>query len=499
MVLTASEKLSKEYSAIVVKLGPVAPVEGSDFLGYTLVEGFPIVVRKDQVSEGDLMIYCQNETALNLDFLGANNNFDWENKEKNANYKSEILPLLETGNKDEAKKKCGFVNKYGRIRMIRLRGQVSMGILFPKAALVAWKPKLESLNLEDYLGQDFDTVDGELFCKAFVRPVKEHKRGTGKKLDASKRFNRIIEGTFNFHYDTQNLQRNIDRLSPNDEVTISVKLHGTSAIFANIPVRKPKIRTEFEKHIHNWAKKKMFGKMKRQYEILSNNTASGYTEEYGNVYSSRCVIKNKYLNQGVSGGYYGADIWGVYNGILKNYIPKDYTIYGEILGYLEGEQRMIQKHYDYGCSEGKNFFMPYRISQALPDGKRKEFSIREVQAWTKSLLKEHPELSERVHPMTILFEGKLKDRYLDIPVDENWNSEILKRLERDLEFGMEGLEPMCTGHKVPREGFCLRINGDLIPECFKCKCKAFLFQEAKEMDNSDSVDIEMNQRYDDQA
>lgn len=509
-MLTSSEKLSKEYCATVVKLGPVAPVEGSDFLGYTLVEGFPIVVRKDQVFEGDLMIYCQNESALNLDFLAANSSFDWENKEANRNYKSEVEPLILAGDKESAKKKVGFINKYGRIKIIRLRGQVSMGILFPKDALVSWKPKLKDLNLEDFLGQDFDTVDGELFCKAYVPPVKD-VRHSGKgacRKDPAKKFDRMVPGQFSFHYDTQNLQRNAWALKSDQKVTISVKLHGTSAIFANVLTKVPVLRTEFQKIIARWGRKKLKkyaiksnpGSSKfwaNQYNKLVSNNKAKVTLKYGNVYSSRTVIKNQFINQEVSSGFYKVDIWGEYNELLKNVIEPGYTIYGEICGYLTGDSKMIQKDYDYGCAVGENFFMPYRITYLDPSGgERKEFSVLEVRNWTLKLLQEHPELKDKVKVIPILYSGKLSDRYSDIPVeDREWNTEVIKRLEQDVEFGMEGLEPLCTSHKVPREGFCLRIDNDPIAECFKCKCKAFLFRESKEMD-SGQVDIEMGERYD---
>lgn len=538
VTLTASEKLSKEYCATVVKLGPVAPVEGSDFLGYTLVEGFPIVVRKDQVKEGDLMIYCQNESALNLDFLSANNSFDWENKEANRNYKSEVEPLIKAGDKDSAKRKVGFINKYGRIKIIRLRGQVSMGILFPKSALVAWNPGAEEINLEDYLGQDFDTVGSELFIKAYVPPVKPgHHTGTGpKRKDPAKRFNRMIEGQFAFHYETQNLQRNTWALKPDDSVHISIKLHGTSAIFANVLTKVPVLRTEFQKKVAKWAnkmitkeanrenikrhyyqnqlyvKKEVANKVNRpwnrygwlktvdfmfqNYCILYDQNKPDVDIKYGNVYSSRSVIKNQFINQGVSSGFYKVDIWGEYNELLKNVIEPGYTIYGEICGYLTGVTRMVQKDYDYGCAEGENFFMPYRITYKNPEtGEKKELSIPEVIDWTKKLLKEHPELASKVKVIPILYSGKLINRYPEIPINGEWNTEVIKALEQDIEFGMEGLEPLCTGHKVPREGFCLRIDNDPIAECFKCKCKSFLFRESKEVDLG-NVDIEMEQKYD---
>lgn len=508
ITLSTSERMSKEYCATVVKLGTVAPVEGSDFLGYTLVEGFPIVVRKDQVKEGDLMIYCQNESSLNLDFLAANNSFDWENKEANRNYVSEVKPLIDAGDKDAAKKKVGFINKYGRIKIIRLRGQVSMGILFPKSALVAWKPEFEDINLEDYLGQDFDTVGSELFIKAYVPPVKsEHHTGTGpKRKDPAKKFDRMIEGQFAFHYDTQNLQRNAWALKPDDSVHISIKLHGTSAIFANVLTKVPVLRTEFQKTMARWGRKKLKkyavksnpGSSKfwaNQYNRLVNNNKAKVDIRYGNVYSSRTVIKNQFINQGVSSGFYKVDVWGEYSELLKNVIEPGYTIYGEICGYLTGVTGMIQKDYDYGCAEGENFFMPYRITYKNPEtDEKKELSIPEVIDWTKKLLKEHPELTSKVKVIPILYSGKLINRYPEIPINGEWSTEVIKALEQDIEFGMEGLEPLCTGHKVPREGFCLRIDNDPIAECFKCKCKSFLFRESKEVDNG-QVDIEMDQKY----
>ena len=68
-VLSKSSKFVQEYCATVVQIGEIKPIEGSDFLGMTLVNGFPIVVRKDQVKEGDVMIYCPIETQINSQFL----------------------------------------------------------------------------------------------------------------------------------------------------------------------------------------------------------------------------------------------------------------------------------------------------------------------------------------------------------------------------------------------------------------------------------------------
>jgi hypothetical protein len=53
-----------------------------------------------------------------------------------------------------------------------------------------------------------------------------------------KRFDRLIDGQFAFHYDTKMLAEHIAQLSPDDVVSITVKVHGTSAIFANVLTMK---------------------------------------------------------------------------------------------------------------------------------------------------------------------------------------------------------------------------------------------------------------------
>ena len=73
MLLTKSKNFKSEYCCTVVQIGEVNPIEGSDFLGTTLVEGRTIVVRKDQINVGDIVFYAANETQLAQYFLFSNN------------------------------------------------------------------------------------------------------------------------------------------------------------------------------------------------------------------------------------------------------------------------------------------------------------------------------------------------------------------------------------------------------------------------------------------
>lgn len=118
--------------------------------------------------------------------------------------------------------------------MIRLRKTPSMGYLFGIDEMVKYCPSVRGVNLEDHLNVDFDTVGGELFVKAYVPPVKESSTRsdkTAKRNKKLKRFDKMIDGQFSFHYDTSQLAKYIYLIKPTDTVDVTVKLHGTSIIF----------------------------------------------------------------------------------------------------------------------------------------------------------------------------------------------------------------------------------------------------------------------------
>lgn len=507
-------KMSKdgksEYCINVIKVASLIPIEGSDFLAQTFIGDASIVVRKDQVKEGDLLFYASNECQLNEKFLSANNLFEIGCYEKNSNA-AEVRELLDAAEKCEvelskdctaeqaealrnerdeykskAKAKCGFFSHNGRVRMIRLKRTPSMGYLFSKDEMAKYCPKVKDINMEDYLNVDFDTVDGELFVKAYVPPVKtQGKRSSRqeKQNNKAKRFNRIIEWAF--HYDTDMLAKNIWKIRPDDTVTISNKLHGTSICVGNIPIRNPKKIAIY---------KRLWNKIVDTFGICKDSRFIDYTIDYDVVYSSRGVIKNQYINENVTPGYYKFDIWKEATDIIAPYIDKDMMVYGEICGWADKVQ--IQKGYDYGCKQGEFFLMPYRITTKMKDGsdKKYEWNVDEVKQWTEHLIAEHPELADKIHPITMFYHGTLAELYPHIKIAEHWHENVLQEMMNDKEhFGMEELEPMCT-NKVPREGIVLRIDNDPFAEAFKLKCLAFREREAKAMDKGE-VDIEMQDAY----
>lgn len=588
---TKSENFKSEYSCAVVKVEELIPVEGSDFLAKTNVLGTQIVVRKDQVHEGDIMIYAANETVLNHKFLSVNNLYEISCREKNANaeevaaimaeyepiknladkkrneakalkskmetytnnaskankqikknesrmldmnsdseqfimlerenielrntadeytakamacsapyvnLKKEVEDIVKSGKHivDEAKKHCGFFNKYGRVRCLMLRGEPSFGFLFGLDDLQKFDNSITANDLLNYLGQEFDTINDELFVKVYVPPIKETpvRVSKGEKRNNKlKRFDRLIDGEFKFHYDTTQFEKVVSNFYPDDFVDISVKLHGTSVIISKCHVKEP-----LKLPIH----KRLFNKFIDATGLFKDKRIQDYKIVYGPIFSSRSVIKNKYINsEGAGRGFYGEgnDLWSEWGDKIYPYLENGMTIYGEIVGYVTGSDSMIQNTYDYGCEPGTNKLMIYRITTTHEDSSRDEWEVRYIKAWTENLINRMKEVGDetykQIHPIDVLFSGRLNKLYPDLDTTNHWHANLLERLKNDKKhFGMEENEPMCTRYEVPREGICIRRDGDAVPACYKLKTTSFKFGEAIRMDNGE-VDSEMEEGY----
>lgn len=586
-MFSKSKNFKSEYCCSIIKIGEVKPIEGKDKIGYTLVNGETIVIRKDQVKEGDILFYASNETQLHKDFLGANNLFESGSYELNANAKDvepyilknkELKPTVEILEKaikklevcsnfllsydaeilaagdDETKKEelntrydnsrktimkfasanltlvssnedfvkvanktilekkfalepikkeiedntnfvrshVGFFNKTGRVRAIRLGGINSMGYLFSIDELAKWCPEVKDVYLPDLVGEDFDMVNGIEFIKAYVPFVPQRSnKGDGKSIDRKRnkkieKFDRMIKGEFSFNYSSDPLPKCINRIKPNDTVSITVKNHGTSFLCGKLHVKTP-----IKLPIH----KLLWNKFVDITGLFKKLRVTDYIVEYGNVTSSRTVIRNQYINKKVTDGYYGVDIWSEYGNLIYPYLDEGMTVYGEIFGYLSGSDKMIQKDYDYGCEKGKNKLMPYRITTTNDNGTKHEWNVMEVKEWTEKLIAEHPELADKIHVIDLLYHGTLADLYPHLSLTEHWHENVLEEMRNDvIHFGMEKREPLCTNHNVPREGICVRIDNDEINENFKLKCAKFFDRERKAIDAGE-VDIEMADVY----
>lgn len=273
--------------------------------------------------------------------------------------------------------------------------------------------------------------------------------------------------------------------STNNFFANGILIHNTSFICGKLHVKTP-IKLPFYKWIWN--------KFVDLTGLFKTHRITDYVIDYGNVTASRTVIKNQYINENVSDGYYGVDVWSEYGNLIYPFLSEGMIIYGEIIGYLTDSDKMIQKNYDYGCNKGKNKLMVYRITTNNEDGTKHEWNVAEVKEWTEKLVKDHPEIANRIHVIDLLYHGTLADLYPNISYMDHWHENVLEALRNEKErFNMEKNDPICK-NKVPFEGVVLRIDNDEFAEAFKLKCAKFLSKEREEIDKGE-VDMEMLDNY----
>ena len=471
---TLSKDHNPNYLATICKIEEVFPIEKADRLVKTVINGYDMVVSKD-MKPGDLVVYFPCESCICEKFLSANNLYERSEFEKNSN-SDEVKKLIELAEQQEDEEKksellqqiksmCGFFNSKGRVRILKLRGQYSQGFIAGVEALEKMDSSLKGTDWESLIGTQFDTVDGELLCWKHIVVNTEHHTGSQsewkRRMKRLRRFDRLIDGQFAFHYDTTMLAEHIKELSPDDIVHITVKIHGTSGIFSRILVKR---------ELKWWEKIKKFFHMK----VVET--------EYGNIYSSRNVIKNRYVNKNVADGFYLQDVWGAVNEMLKPILLDGMTIYGEICGYVPGSDKFIQKNHDYGCKVGEWKFMPYRITMTDEDGNKVEWNVEDVIEWTKTVIDLYPETENKIMVLTTLYHGRLGDLYPDVQEDLHWHENVLAHMKTDKDrFLMELDEPLCK-NKVPREGIVVRIDDDIRPRAWKLKTLRHYGKEAEEND-----------------
>lgn len=460
--LSISENGNPNYLATICKIENLYPIENADRLVRTVVNGFDMVVSKE-TQIGDIVVYFPCESQISRDYLSANNLYELSEYIMNDN-SLEVHQLLLQNKSDEAKALVGFFNKRGRVRILKLRGQYSMGFIAGVNSLEK-AYGLKNVDWNNLIGTQFDSINDQIIVKKYI-PIDQTKHSVSKSKTSKQKntFDRLIPGEFEFHYDTTMLAEHIKDVSPEDVVSITVKCHGTSVIISNVLCNKK---------LTFWEKvKKFFG-------------AKVQSTEYGNVYSSRKVIKNRYINP-TAGSYYPEDVWGFVNRDFSKFLDQDMTVYGEIVGYVEGTSQFIQKNHDYGCEVGTWKFMPYRIVSKTFDGQKYEWNVSEVVDWTNKIQRENPTLRDKILPLNVLYHGKFKNLFPEINVDENWHILTLEKMKQKGNiFGMELKEPMCK-NTVPREGIVLRIDNDKFPRAWKLKTKAHYELEAKQHDAGDT-------------
>lgn len=454
MKLIQSKNANVNYLAKIVKIDNFHKHSDPEVtkLKCCCIDGFNIITGID--SEPGLYVYFPTACCINPKFLSYAN-------------------LYRHGELNVDQTKTGMFDDNGRVKAIRLRGELSEGFIIPIVVLENWVMSTVNVELKVEEGTEFDSIehDGKTFWvnKKYIpkntRTPGAPGSGNSGKGKQPKGLDKIIENQFRFHYDTVLIKKCPHVLHPSDLISITSKVHGTSGISAYVLCKQ---ELNWKQKIARWLTGEEFDK-------------------YDYLYSSRSVIKNQHYNKSVQGGFYGVDVWKYADDIVRPCLSKGMTAYYEIIGFLPNGG-YIQKNYDYGClppvgdeayTYGKHFKVQiYRVTITDVSGKVHEFSAREVQLWAQMV---------GLTPVEQYYYGYAKDLYPDLDPSEHWNENFLSKLANDKKFYMECNSPTCD-NKVPHEGIVIKIE-NMKSEAFKLKCFKFLDGEGKALDKGE-IDIE---------
>ena len=458
MKLIIGPKANINYLAKIVKISGFKPHTDPEVtrLKCCVIDGFNIICAMN--SKPGLYVYFPTACCLNPDFLRYANLY----KHKELNNDPE---------------QSGMFEDNGRVKAIRLRGELSEGFILPAVMLENYILSVTNTPLTCVEGTSFDSVehDGKTFWinKKYIPKNSHTFKTTSNQSKQPKGLDRIIENQFRFHYDTVLIKKCPNILQPHDLISVTEKVHGTSGISANVLCKIPR---PWQSKISAWLAKYIFN-----CKLVGD---VNYYIDYDYLYASRTVIKNKYYNKKASDGFYGVDVWKYPDEVVRPCLVKGMTAYYEILGYLPNGG-YIQKGYDYGCippKEGDVYqygihfkVQIYRLTLTNVDGYVHEFSAREVQQWCSQV---------GLTPVNQYYYGIAKNLYPFLKIFEHWNENFLQQLANDKTFHMECDSPNCV-NKVPHEGIVIKIENSK-SEAFKLKCFKFLDKEGKALDKGES-------------
>lgn len=439
--------MSNNYNAVVVELNGVHKHSNADRLQCVNIFGNNVIVGLD-AKDGDVGLFFPIESQIGKEFAEAND-------------------LIRR--RDENGKTCGgMFDQNRRVRAQTLRGERSMGFFIPIESLNKLENVLDTDIASIKVGDEFEMFCGYEISKKYVVPTKQVQQPSGKQGKQAKKQaekSKVVDGQFKFHFDTAQLGRNLQKIGPEDLISITWKFHGTSGITSHV------LTTKKLKWCERIAKK------------LGLNIVD---KHYDYVYASRKVIKGvegNFEDKREMNHFYGYDLWGeVGKERFFNKLHKGETCYYEIVGYLPNGN-FIQKNHDYGCDQGQYEVYVYRITQTNEDGIVTELPWHQVR---------HRVTEIGVKTVPEIYYGKaidLHDEWWNFPEPNNWNENLLNYLQTKYVYDQDS--QFCK-NTVPEEGVVVRVErGDGV-ENFKLKSFAHYGFESKQLDSGEA-DIESEQ------
>lgn len=420
------------HKAIISKITEVIEIPGADKIHVAKVLGESVVVSKDW-GVGFVGVLFPVDVQLSEEFCHNNNLFRHSEQ-----------------NKDKEKK--GFFDDNRRVRAQPFLKIKSEGF-FADLSCFDYLGKYEHK-----VGETFDELGGKKVCEKYLTEKAKTAKGNAAVKQAKNNYAPFFEK----HVDSEQFRHYAHLIPKGSLLSFHAKVHGTSARMAYTLVEKPVSKIESVLEFI-----RSFGKAEKR----------STKKEWDYVVGTRNVVL---IDTGKE-GFHGSEQFRFdAMNLVKPYLEKGMTIYGEIAGYANGtpimprhsiealkDKAFTKKYgkevvYSYGCKEHEFRFHVYRITYLNHEGKNVDFTQQQLDKWCKDRDILGP---LEVHPQMV-YDGDV---------------EKLRELVEELTQRPDVLTEDYIDPSHLSEGIIIRVdNGKLTPEFYKSKSYAFRVAEGLE-------------------
>lgn len=271
------------YCAYITTIKELRKHSNADRLQCATIFGNNVIVDLSY-TEGQRVIYFPTDGQLSEEF--ANDHNLVRKKDENGNNVGGYL--------DPDKR---------NITALKLRGEKSDGLVLPITVLSKYA---DVSTLKD--GEQITILNGHEICKKYI-PRSNHRHGGSTSAGNRTRKKKVpVAPLFSEHADTEQLAYNLNAFKPNDEIEITLKMHGTSQRTGYLPVFKGYKRSLLDR-------------------VLRRDGTPIY--DWGYVSGTRRTVLENF-----DGGYYGSNEFReAHSKFFEGKLMKGESVYYEVVGF----------------------------------------------------------------------------------------------------------------------------------------------------------------------
>ena len=359
--------MSSEHCGYIVKIKHLRKHNNADRLQIATIFGNDVIVGLD-TQIGDLGIYFPVDLQLSEEYCREN----------------DLVRRKDEKGNDVG----GYLDPEKRnIRAMKLRGEKSDGLFMPLVSLsyiLVEHPHAPILE-----GDKIDVFYGHEICRKYI-PRTNRSSGNNRVGNHTRKKKVNIAPLFAEHADTEQLVYNLDDFKTNDEVEITLKMHGTSQRTGYLPILKG-YNDSFACRAGNTFRKVLaYLREEEDYEIKHDGTP---IYDWGYISGTRRVV----LESWVDGGFYGTNAFRKQHADkFEGKLHKGETVYYEVVGFTDTgtpimseapnnrvQDKEFTKQYgkttvfSYGCNKDgdpQSDFYVYRMTMTNEDGDVVEYT-----------------------------------------------------------------------------------------------------------------------------